>query len=578
MRIQLDMLIFKKLSYKNFLSSGNSPITIELNKTKSTQIVGFSGHGKSSVCDAICFSLFGKAFRNINKNQLINSINGKHCIVEIEFTNNQHEYKVIRGIKPTLFEIYCDGVLLNQDASSRDYQNILEQQILKLNYKVFCQSVILGSASFVPFMQLTAAQRREVIEDILDIRVFSLMNQLLKNKIQENKDNLSHIDEQIEVYRVKTESQKKLIDKLNDIRFTSIDKLDEQVKVISTTINRLNELINEKQSLVNKLLEARGSSDKQLKSDLRKCESSYSSVKVSLKRLNDHIVFLQENSTCPTCSQSIDDEHKQQQIDLTNTNIIKQEKILNVAKAAIDTLTKKLDDITNLDKEIYDYNQEIMLIQQKISLLNEQSITAQREMQLLSIDTGNIDNEKKLLKDYLSVAIELVNKKSDYLNSRQLFDAAALLLKDTGVKTAIIKEYLPIINHLINHYLHALDLFIQFELDEAFSEKIKSRHRDEFSYSSFSEGEKARINIALLFTWREIARMKNSVNTNLLIMDEVLDNSLDEYSLENFMNLIQTLRDDVNLFIISHRNTNSDSFDNVIHIKKVNDFSIVDNE
>lgn len=570
------MLIFKNLKYKNFLSSGNSPIEFNLNDVRTTQIVGENGSGKSTMCDAICFVLFGKAFRNINKNQLINSINGKHCVVDIEFSNNNHEYKVIRGMKPSIFEIYCDGFLLNQDASSRDYQNILEQQILKLNYKVFCQSVILGSASFVPFMQLSAAQRRDVIEDILDIRVFSLMNQLLKTKIQENKENLNHTNEQIEVYKVKIDAQKKLIDTLKNIRSSSLDKLNEQLTSIIKQIDTLNNQSDEKQKIISNLLLKRGSSDKKIKDDLKKCETSYSNTKSTLRHLKDHIVFLENNSMCPTCSQLIDDEHKQIEFNKTNETIEKQNIILDAAKTAIDSLTKKLNDILIIDNEISEHNQEIRMIQQKISLLNNQSLSIQNEIKSLSFDTGNVDKEKETLKEYGSIALDLVDKKANELNKKQLYDNAVLLLKDTGIKTAIIKEYLPIINHLINHYLQALDLFIQFNLDETFSEKIKSRHRDEFSYSSFSEGEKARINIALLFTWREIARMKNSVNTNLLIMDEVLDNSLDEYSLENFMNLIQSLRDDVNLFIISHRNTNSDRFDDVITIRKVKEFSIID--
>lgn len=568
------MIIFKTLSYKNFLSAGNAPIEIQLNKAKTTQIIGASGHGKSAMCDAICFALFGKAFRNISKPQLVNSINGKHCLVTIEFSIGSKNYKVIRGIKPAIFEIWVDGELLNQEAATRDYQKVLEQQILRLNYKVFCQAVILGSASFIPFMQLPAGQRREVIEDILDIRIFSIMNMLLKNKIQQNKDRLIEIDETLEITKVRIESQKKLISTLTDIKSASIESIENKIRESLDEIDSYQRVIDTLEKKIDELRSKR-KDDSELRTILKRIRDKRSKIDSQLNQYQKQISFLRNSNECPTCFQQISESHRESHLDLIQEEVkTGMNSILELDDMA-EKITERLSIIESIDSEIQRIQDEIRSVQNNITIIQKHINSMNQELSIVRNDSSNIDTEKTLLKDLASSIVSSIETKNSLIETKKIHDIAGALLKDTGIKTAIIREYLPIMNHLINQYLQSLDLYIQFELDESFSERIRSRYRDDFSYSSFSEGEKARINIALLFTWREIARMKNSVNTNLLIMDEVLDGSLDENSLENFMNLISTLRNDTNLFIISHRNTNSHYFDDIIHIKKIKDFSTI---
>ena len=568
------MIIFKNLSFKNFLSVGNAPIEIRLDKSKTTQIIGASGHGKSSMCDAICFALFGKAFRNISKPQLVNSVNGKHCLVTIEFSIGKNYYRVVRGIKPAVFEIWVNGELLNQEAATRDYQKVLEQQILRLNYKVFCQAVILGSASFIPFMQLPAGQRREVIEDILDIRIFSIMNTLLKGKIQQNKDRLIEIDETLEITKVRIESQKKLISTLTDIKSASIESIEGKIQVSLDEIEKYQESISNLEKSINDLRTSR-KDDSELKSILKKIQSKRSKIESQINQYQKQIKFLLESDECPTCFQSIDETHREKHKSLIQEETRSSQNNILELDDLIEKITCRLTSIEEIDMKIRKTQDEIRSIQNTITMIQKHVSSMNHELTTIRNDSSNIDTEKDTLRQLAGSIVSSIETRNELIEVKKIHDIAGVLLKDTGIKTAIIREYLPVMNHLINQYLQALDLYIQFELDESFSERIRSRYRDDFSYSSFSEGEKARINIALLFTWREIARMKNSVNTNLLIMDEVLDGSLDENSLENFMNLISTLRDDTNLFIISHRNTNSHCFDDIIHIKKVKNFSIV---
>ena len=569
------MILFKKITYRNFLSTGNSANTILLNKSHSTLVVGKNGEGKSTMLDALCFVLFGKPFRNITKPQLINSINGKKCLVEIEFAIANKEYKVIRGMKPNVFEIWCDGVMLNQDAAAKDYQKALEQQILRLNYKTFTQVVILGSASFVPFMQLPAAQRREVIEDILDIRIFSTMNQLLKERAQSTKEEILRVEDAIALAKEKVSAQKKLINTIAEARENTISRLEGKIREALQQISESQTQQVELQSQVEKLMS--NTSDKEsIEGDLRKATTAIARVESRVASLQEHIDFLQGNASCPTCEQCITDEHKQKTIQSAENAIVERQTEKETIQTAMEKLQRKMDDVLLVQKEINQKNIQLSNIFSNISLLQSQVNQMNIEIQNHNNDTSNIDDEKDVLKKLAEDAMEMLNLKVQLSENKNLQDIASLLLKDTGIKTAIIREYLPVMNKLINKYLNIMDSYIHFELDESFNEVIKSRFRDEFTYASFSEGEKQRIDLAILFTWRQIAKMKNSVNTNLLIFDEIMDSSLDVNGTESFMNLLDQFGEDTNIFVISHKgDILFDKFHSVIRIEKKNDFSVI---
>ena len=569
------MIIFKKISYQNFLSTGNSANTILLNKAHSTLVVGKNGEGKSTMLDALCFVLFGKPFRNITKPQLINSINAKKCLVEIEFAISGKEYKVVRGMKPNVFEIWCDGVMLNQDAASKDYQKALEQQILRLNYKTFTQVVILGSASFVPFMQLPAAQRREVIEDILDIRIFSTMNQILKERAQAVKEETTRVEDAIALAKEKVNAQKKLIQTITEAKEDTVARLEGKIR---ETLQQISESQNKQvvlQSEVEELI-AKTSDKEAIKDDIRKASTAIAKVESRVASLQEHVSFLQGNTTCPTCEQHIEDEHKQRTIQSTETAIVARESEKDTVQIALDKLNQRLDTINELNKTLTQKNIELSTVNNTISLLNKYILDFNVEIQQHKDDTSNVDEEKGKLKELAEAAVEMLTLKTELSERKNLQDIASLLLKDTGIKTAIIREYLPVMNKLINKYLNIMDSYIHFELDEGFNEVIKSRFRDEFTYASFSEGEKQRIDLAILFTWRQIAKMKNSVNTNLLIFDEIMDSSLDVNGTESFMNLLDQFGEDTNVFVISHKgDLLFDKFHSVIKIEKKNDFSVI---
>lgn len=565
-------ITFHYIEWENFLSTGNSPNRLILDKSPSTLIIGQVGHGKSTLLDAISFVLFGKPFRNITKPLLVNSINNKNAKVTIEFSVSKKRYKVIRGIKPNIFEILVDGQLLSQSADNRDYQKILETQILQLNYKTFTQVVLLGRALFVPFMQLSAAVRREVIEDILDIKVFSMMNQVLKEKMSATKSTLTGLESDIQLKRSSIESQKAIIDLMANSKKASIqaiqEKIDEnntaiisykdKVTKISAKIVDLNEQIkNIPYNGTNTLTKKRND----LVADIRRYEAAINNV-------NKHDI-------CPQCIQAVPSEHKEKISNDAKNKI----DVLKDSLQKIDTDIKKenvlLDQIDKIRSNIRVEENLVNVAESNIKILLSQNKKYENEIVKASKDSGDIDLEKQKLKEMAASAMEAVNNKNDLLYQREIESVASGLLKDSGIKTAIIKEYLPVMNKLINKYLHAMDTYIHFELDEEFNEVIKSRHRDDFIYQSFSEGEKQKINMAILFTWRQIAMMKNSVNTNLLIMDEIFDSSLDDNSIELLLGVLSEFKDS-NIFVISHKgDILQDKFRSVVRFEKKNDFSVM---
>ena len=569
------MIVFKSVQWKNFLSTGNSPNKVLLNKSQTTLIIGKNGEGKSTILDALCFSLFGKPFRNINKGQLVNSINGKGCSVEIEFDINGKEYKIIRGIKPNVFEIWQDGEMINQDAASRDYQKILEQQILKLNYKTFTQVVILGSASFVPFMQLPVSQRRDVIEDILDIRIFSTMNSLLKEKIQETKDAITKIENEISTAKTKVDSQTQIIKTISEAKTSAIESIGAKISVNTTEILSCEGEIQFILSEIN-TLKASINDKETVSEDIDKAKSIRSKLLQKIETCEHNTEFFNEHDVCPSCSQDIPEEYKEGIIKDLNEKLLDNNTKITELETILTNLNAKLLQINEVVGQITDKNIELSTRNSTITLLNKQVRELEAETQRVKSDTTNIDEEKGKLKDLAKEAISKISQKTQLQEQRNLEDVANILLKDTGIKTAIIREYLPIMNKLINKYLQAMDAYIHFELDEAFNESVKSRFRDDFTYASFSEGEKMRIDLSILFTWRQIAKMKNSVNTNLLLLDEIFDSSLDTAGTDYFLNLMNQFGENTNIFVISHKGDQLfDKFRSVIKFEKRNDFSII---
>jgi DNA repair exonuclease SbcCD ATPase subunit len=569
------MIIFKSISWQNFLSTGNSPNKVLLNKSPTTLIIGKNGEGKSTILDALCFALFGKPFRNINKSQLVNSINGKKCVVEIEFSIGTKEYKVIRGIKPNIFEIYLNDELLNQDAATRDYQKVLEQQILKLNYKTFTQVVILGSASFVPFMQLPPAQRREVIEDILDIRIFSIMNQLLKEKAQETKDAILRIENDIKSARDKVDAQQTIIETISNAKAETIKgiqtKIDSNSAQISQTESEISTILEEINTLKGRI-----NGKDRISEDIEKAKQLKSKLNQKVETCEHDAEFFDSNDVCPSCAQGIPHDHKQKVIHELHVKMEENNKKITDLESVLSTLTTKLENINSIVDQITDKNIELSTKNSTVTLLNRQITELEEEIKTSKADTGNLDEEKTKLKQLAKDALDKINAKTSLQEHRNLEEVASILLKDTGIKTAIIREYLPVMNKLINKYLNAMDAYIHFELDEAFNESVKSRFRDDFTYASFSEGEKMRIDLAILFTWRQIAKMKNSVNTNLLLLDEIFDSSLDTAGTDYFLNLMNSFGDNSNIFVISHKGDQLfDKFRSVIKFEKRNDFSII---
>jgi len=569
------MIVFKSVEWKNFLSTGNSANKVLLNKSQTTLIIGKNGEGKSTILDALCFGLFGKPFRNINKGQLVNSINNKNCLVTIEFDINGREYKIVRGIKPHVFEIWVNDEVMNQDAAVRDYQKVLEQQILKLNYKTFTQVVILGSASFVPFMQLPTTQRREVIEDILDIKIFSTMNSLLKEKASETKENIARIETEIKVAKGQVDNQTAIIKTITEAKSDSIKGLVDKIRANELSIGESQNHINSISTEIQTLRE-QTSSKAEIDAEIEQAKNIRSKLNAKLEHCETHSEFFTENDVCPSCSQSIAEDYKQKVIEDLNSKVLETTSKAEELDKILTHLNEQLSGINTILGQITDKNIELSTHNSTVTLLNKQNAQLQAEIESSKADTSNVDEEKRKLKELAQDALTKINSKTALQEHRNLEEVASILLKDTGIKTAIIREYLPVMNKLINKYLNAMDTYIHFELDEAFNEKIKSRFRDEFTYASFSEGEKMRIDLAILFTWRQVAKMKNSVNTNLLLLDEIFDSSLDTAGTDYFLNLMNQFGDKSNIFVISHKGDQLfDKFRSVIKFEKRNDFSII---
>ena len=571
------MITFEIIRWKNFLSTGNAFTEVELNKNSNTLIIGDNGAGKSTILDALTFGLFGRPFRSVNKAQLINSINQGGTVVEIEFSIGSKKYIVKRGIKINFFQIYLDGSLLNQDASIRDYQEFLEKTVLKLNYKSFTQIVLLGSSSFIPFMQLKTSERRAIIEDLLDIEIFSVMNQILKSKVGVNKDNTGTIDVSLGLAKGEEKSTNVLIQKLKENKTSQIKKNKKDIKEHEDYLEdyknkniKINQEIDEvKESIAD---------ESKVREEVKSLKVYKDDIEKGILQSENDIEFYEENKECNVCRQNIPDEFREQMIKhfhgkmhQLSGGIVKLSEKLSAAEHRTSTIDNILKKIQSLENDIIKNQNSIQVCTQYINKVSNQNDEISQMIDDIDVKKLELEGIKEDIKNY-------TEKREKLSKEKHLYELATALLKDTGIKTRIIKQYLPIINKLINKYLSAMDFYITFELDEGFNETIKSRHRDEFTYASFSEGEKMRIDLALLFTWRAVAKLKNSVNTNLLVLDEVFDSSLDASGTDEFLKILYDLTHgtsaNINVFVISHKGeVLYDKFEKTIKFQKQKNFS-----
>ena len=566
------MITFKKIKYKNFLSSGNQFTEIDFQKHHTNLIVGTNGAGKSTMLDALTFVLFNKPFRKINKPQLVNATNERDCVVEIEFSINSRDYLVRRGIKPNVFDIEVNGNPLHKEADDRANQRILEENILKVNYKSFTQIVILGSSTFVPFMQLTTANRREVIEDLLDIRIFSAMNALIKDNIRTKKDQIKSLDLKKETLKDKMKMQQEFIEELENLSNANIDSNNEKITKLDEEVSKYmedNESLEEDISKHTKDQEAViGATDKLLKlNNLR------GKISQKVGTITKEHKFFTENTVCPTCQQDIEEEFRVNRISDAQNKARELKKGYEDLEETIKLEQQRERQFNILSKEITKLTHGISQNNTRISLNQRQIRDLEHEIQTITSNLQNRNTEHEKLEEFRENLQKTIEDLSDKKQEIVHYDFAYSLLKDDGVKTKIIKKYLPFINQQVNRYLQMMDFYINFKLDEEFGETIESPIHENFSYSSFSEGEKMRVDLALLFTWREVARLKNSVNTNLLIMDEVFDSSLDGFGTEEFLKIIRYVIKDANIFVISHKSDLHDKFETVIRFDKVKGFS-----
>ena len=567
------MIHFKKIRYKNFLSTGQQFIEVQLDRSSKTLVVGENGAGKSTMLDALCFGLFQRAFRNIKKDQMVNSINEKDCVVEVEFIIGQNEYKIVRGIKPNIFEIWCNDIMLNQDAAVRDYQKHLETTILKLNFRSFTQVVILGNASFVPFMQLSSRHRRNVVEEILDIEIFSKMNFMFRTKVQAQDELIKQSDFNSQLIEGKIDSQKKHIEDLSGNNQQFIDKKKLEIQKAQTDIGNymldIDRVSAEKTALQNEIIDETKINNKykQLHNMEAKLENTCSKHKKDLK-------FFETHNDCPTCQQTIDEAFKSTMIDKKKNKVVEIDSAMGQLVKEINTTETRLTKINETMVAIREKELLINRYETSISEINKYIIDKQNEIDELSDDkftTGVATGQLTELQEQLTEAETVKVKQKEH---KTYLDTARYLMQDTGIKTKIIKQYLPIMNQFINKNLADMDFFVNFTLDEEFNETIKSRHRDVFNYNSFSEGEKLRIDLSILFTWREIAKMKNSMNTNLLILDEIFDSSLDASGTDEFMRILTNKLAKENVFVISHKgDTLIDKFPSILKFEKYKNFT-----
>jgi DNA repair exonuclease SbcCD ATPase subunit len=565
------IVTFKKIRYKNILSTGNVFNEILLDKGKTTLISGSNGSGKSTILDAIVFALYGKPFRKINKPQLMNTINQKELLVELEFSVGGNEYLIRRGMRPGVFEIWKNEELVNQDAASRDYQEYLEQNILKMNFKSFNQIVILGSATYVPFMELSAGARREIIEDLLDIQVFSTMNILLKERISENKNKISENNYQIELVKSKIESAKEHSDSIRKIKELEANKIREKIQEHIDKIEKEKQEIERIEVIIGELI-ATIQDKASMKKKLEKAKSIRLDLESTKRSFEKELVFYHDNDNCPTCKQGIDHDFKSNMVGEKTKKKQEIETGLAQIDEKITEYETRIDEISNVEDQIQKHNLQIgehrAQVKMSISALN----SYKKDLEAAEKEVEEVDLSK--LKEYSKSLKSLQRDQTDLFDRREVLGVAAAMLKDGGIKTRIIRQYIPVMNKLINKYLAAFDLFVDFQLDESFNEVIKSRFRDTFSYASFSEGEKLRITLSIMLAWRAVAKLRNSVSTNLLIMDETLDGALDGSGIENLIDTLHSLNSNDNIFVISHRgDAFGEKFESHIRFEKVKNFS-----
>lgn len=568
------MIIFTKLRYKNFLSSGNKFTEIHLNRSSSTLIVGANGSGKSTLLDAMSFALFGKPHRNINKPQLVNTINNKECVVEIEFTIGKANFRVKRGIKPQLFEIWKDDSMMNQSSHAKEYQKILEQNIVKLNHKSFHQIVVLGSSSFIPFMQLPAQHRRDVIEDLLDINIFSKMNTIVKDRNTVLRETLKDIDYNLGFTKEKIELQRKYIREIGALNQESAKNINQKIDTYRAQISEMQLANFDNTTKIEGLQDGLTEDLKKLHDKKQSLAQYQHQFKTQTSAIVKETKFYEDNTQCPTCDQDIAEDVRHTKLSDAAAKAKELQTAMDKASEEMLRTTSAIELLDNKAREIRERNADILANNKSIAMLQKQMDEGDAELTKLNdktSDTAKANNE----------LVELIEKRDAYTEERlkhnedySYNNVMSEMLRDTGIKTKVIKEYLPIINKLVNQYLQTLDFFVHFNLDEAFVETIRSRHRDSFSYDSFSEGEKQRIDLALLFAWRQIAKMKNSVATNLLVLDETFDSSLDHDGVENLMKILNTLDTDTNVFVISHKGEILDGrFKDKIEFSKQKNFS-----
>jgi len=569
------MLIFKKIRWKNFLSTGNSFIELYLDKYNTTLVSGDNGAGKSTMLDALTYSLFGKSFRGININKLVNTVNEKDCVVEVEFSTNNHNYMIKRGLRPKIFEIYKDGNMMPQNATVKDYQNILEDQILKMSYKAFCQVVMLGSSNYIPFMKLSTKDRKVIVEDLLDINIFSIMNSILKARISENKDKISIVINKINVLESKIDGYNKIVSRMEERSKKSVNTYLEEIEKTNSQIKSLYEEIGVHKEEIESFLKS--IEDKDTVFDkLSRAENIEDQLKLKLKKIDKNILFYEDNNNCPTCGQDVAENHKVKEIFKEKES---QKKIKDAIELICDTI-KSIEDRTSLINKTLN---KVENIEAKISSKNNTMFACNKyankmkdSIEEVSKDREELDSEMGMIEKLTIEYDDFDKRREDLISDRSDLEVVSNLLKDTGIKSGITTYYLPIMNKMINQYLASMNFFCQFVLDESFNETIKSRYRDDFTYYNFSEGERLRIDLSLLLAWREIARLKNSVNCNLLLLDEIFDSSLDAVGTEEFLKILESFGEKANVFVITHKSDQLiDKFENNLHFIKKGNFSSI---